>query len=225
MHIESVYRIILPMLLGAAVLAAPAARAQTATGAAAVIAAKGDPAHGVPPCASCHGDHGQGNATAGFPRLAGLPVTYLRWQLEDFADGSRHNAMMQPVARTLDAGQRQQMAAYYAALPPPSQPAPVASALSAQAVTLARHGRAAEGLPGCELCHGRGGVGIGTRFPALAGQSAVYIANQLRAWKHGQRPPGPLGLMAHVAAKLSDADIRAVSTYFAAQPVAGGNSP
>ena len=40
---------------------------------------------GVPACVGCHGQNGEGNAAAGFPRLAGLHPAYLARQLADFA--------------------------------------------------------------------------------------------------------------------------------------------
>ena len=43
---------------------------------------------------------------------------------------------------------------------------------------------------------------------------------QLRAWRQGQRPPGPLGLMPAVATRLTDAEIDAVSAYYAGLPQA-----
>ncbi len=39
---------------------------------------------GVPACIGCHGAQGEGNAAAGFPRLAGLHAGYLARQLSDF---------------------------------------------------------------------------------------------------------------------------------------------
>ena len=91
---------------------------------------------------------------------------------------------------------------------------------------VALHGRWSEDLPACVQCHGNSGSGVGSRFPPLTGQTSLYIANQLHAWKQGTRRGDPLGLMQTVAAKLSDADIRAVSNYFAAQPVVGsGGQP
>ena len=48
----------------------------------------------------------------------------------------------------------------------------------------------------CVQCHGPAGVGVGERFPPLAGQSATYIENQLRARTARLRP---MGLMAGVA--------------------------
>ncbi|HJW54696.1 MAG TPA: c-type cytochrome [Burkholderiaceae bacterium] len=46
----------------------------------ATIAAKGSA--GAAACVSCHGVNGEGNAAAGFPRLAGLNATYIVSQLE-----------------------------------------------------------------------------------------------------------------------------------------------
>lgn len=54
----------------------------------------------------------------------------------------------------------------------------------------------------------------------LTSPPAAYIAGQLHAWRQGQRPPGPLGLMPAVATRLTDAEINAVSAYYAGQPKA-----
>jgi cytochrome c553 len=70
---------------------------------------------------------------------------------------------------------------------------------------------------------------VGASFPPLAGLPAAYIVGQLQAWKATSRPPGPLGLMQGIAEKLTDADITAVSSYYAglavanAQPAASGS--
>jgi cytochrome c553 len=80
---------------------------------------------------------------------------------------------------------------------------------------LATRGRWADNLPACSQCHGPGGIGVGSRFPPLAGQPAAYISAQLKAWQAGERPPGPLGLMQSVAGKLRGADVQAVSEYYA----------
>jgi len=208
-----------------------AGRALAGTPDAAAIARQGN-GHGAAPCASCHGADGGGQPAAGFPRLAGLPAAYLLEQLDDFAAGTRRNATMQPVAAALSEPERQAMAAYYGKLPAPASPpaaaaAPADAALQAQGKALAERGRWSQGLPACEQCHGPGGVGVGQRFPPLAGQSAVYIANQLHAWRGGTRRNDPLQLMQAVAAKLSEADIAAVGAWYAAQPstLGGGQQP
>ncbi len=181
--------------------------------------------HGAPACQSCHGLSGGGQAAAGFPRLAGLNVAYLHRQLDDFANGSRANPVMTPIATALKPGERKALADYYGQLPIPSALAhpstSMPSADSAGAV-LATRGRWYEKIPACVACHGPGGIGVGANFPPLAGQSATYIAAQLKAWKQGSRHNDPLQLMQHISQALSDQDIREVSAWFAAQPLTGG---
>lgn len=204
-------------LAAIATLALAVGAAHATTPDAAHIASAGN-GRGAPACASCHGADGGGQAAAGFPRLAGLDATYLQHQLDSFADGTRSNSTMDPIAKALDAGERKALASYYAALPtPPPPPGAEASGDNALGEQLATRGMWDKGVPACVQCHGPGGVGVGANFPPLAGQSRVYIANQLHAWQRGQRTNDPLGLMQHVAAALSDADIQAVSAWFAAR--------
>lgn len=49
-------------------------------------------AHGIPPCAACHGDHGEGAKDV--PRIAGQHGDYLKRQLEDFRSLLRENQVM-----------------------------------------------------------------------------------------------------------------------------------
>jgi cytochrome c553 len=185
----------------------------------ATIAHQGN-GHGVAPCMACHGGDGGGQGAAGFPRLAGLPQAYLRKQLDDFANGTRVNATMQPVASGLSDAERDALAAYYSKLPvPASTPSPAPEGDAAQTgQRLATRGNWPSSLPGCEQCHGPDGVGVGDHFPPLRGQSAVYLSNQLHAWQQGSRHNDPLQLMQNVAAKLNEADIAAISAWYAAQP-------
>lgn len=198
---------------------ASASTSSAATPDGAAIARQGN-GRGAAPCAACHNANGGGQPAAGFPRLAGLPAAYLRKQLDDFASGARDNAVMKPVATGLSDAERAALATYYSQLPVPSA-APPAMALDAKqqalAETLATRGRWSQELPGCAQCHGPGGMGVGDHFPPLADQSAVYIANQLHAWQKGTRHNDPLQLMQAVAGKLSEADIAAVSAWYAAQ--------
>lgn len=190
---------------------------------AATIARQGN-GQGAVACASCHGDAGGGQAAAGFPRLAGLNAAYLLKQLDDFANGTRDNAIMKPIATGLSEAERNAVAGYYAhmsvpaTLANPAAATPAADSLGAQ---LAIRGRWAEQVPGCIQCHGPHGVGVGAHFPPLAGQSVIYIAAQLNDWKSGTRHNDPLQLMQHVASALDEQDIAAVSAWFAAQPLSG----
>lgn len=182
--------------------------------------------HGAPPCQSCHGTDGGGQAPAGFPRLAGLDAGYLRRQLDDYARGTRTNALMQPIAQALSADERGMVAAYYARLPVPAKAAatkPADGPADDTGATLATRGRWSARVPACEQCHGPGGVGVGANFPPLAGQPATYIQAQLKAWQQGTRRNDPLGLMQHLSRALSAQDIAAVAQWFAAQPLDTGS--
>ncbi|SIT41519.1 Cytochrome c4 [Paraburkholderia ribeironis] len=189
----------------------------------ATIATKGT-AKGIPACISCHGSKGEGNAAAGFPRLAGTSATYLTAQLEAFADGQRQSTIMQPFAKIMASEGRAAVAKYFSRLPSPPDAHPAANdspAPSNTGVWLATRGRWGQGLPACGQCHGPAGSGVGAAFPPLAGQPAAYLSGQLHAWQKGLRPPGPLALMPVIASKLSEADITAVSDYYAGEPLAG----
>lgn len=63
----------------------------------------------------------------------------------------------------------------------------------------------------CAACHGRDGNSVDRNVPSLAGQGAAYLQRQLHAFKSQRR----IGVMSGVAAGLSDADMRAASTWFA----------
>ena len=183
-----------------------------------VIAMQGLPPT-VPPCQDCHGPAGEGNIPAGYPRLAGSGRGYLAQQLAAFASGKRQSPVMQPVAAALSTGQQAALADYYAALAGSPTMSATADPQPAQAgAWLAARGRWSDDIPACAQCHGAAGLGVGDAFPPLAGQPAAYLAAQLQSWKHGTRPPGPQSLMAAIALKLSDADIAAVTSYYAALP-------
>lgn len=184
------------------------------------------------PCITCHGADGKGMAAAGFPRLAGLPAAYIAKQLHDFRAGSRVNPIMQPVANALSEEEVAAVAIAYSQRPKVNvmsndaeRPRPGTGAW------IALRGAWDRNIPECTLCHGPSGVGVGTNFPPLAGQSVLYLETQLKAWrgttaapsKRATKPAPPLGatrqndpnnLMRHIAADLTDAEIKAVAEYF-----------
>lgn len=178
---------------------------------------------GVAACAGCHGANGEGSAA--FPRLGGTGQAYLQAQLEAFANGSRKNVVMQPVAQGLSAAQRVAVATYYSSLPLPLLGVDATLPTPADAgAWMATRGRWTDQIPACAQCHGPGGNGVGVNFPPLAGLPSAYISEQLQAWKNDARPPGPLGLMESVAKRLSDADVNAVSTYYASLSAAAARA-
>jgi cytochrome c553 len=206
------------LIAGMSLLACTAALAQTSDIAAGnAIAHQGVPPS-VPACVSCHGAAGEGNAQAGFPRLAGLAGGYLAAQLNDFASNARQQPVMTPIAKGMTPEARANVAAYFASLAAPSSASASAQKPDAAGEQLALHGNWKNGVPACVSCHGDQGSGVGDAFPALAGQPAVYIKTQLAAWKAGTRAPGPLGLMSAIAKRLSDQEADSVATYFASLP-------
>ena len=178
-----------------------------------VLAQKGSA--GIPACLACHGSNGEGQAAAGFPRLAGQHQAYLVKQLQAFANGKRKNAQMDPIASALSAQQISDVAEYYASLPgwkPDANPV-VSSPQAAVGFKLATSGNWNRGMPACFACHGAGGSGVAPHFPSLAGQMSSYTRAQLKAWQAGSRDNDPQGLMKSVAIKMSDEEIAAVSLY------------
>ncbi|BBP03626.1 cytochrome c [Sulfuriferula plumbiphila] len=169
----------------------------------------------VAACMQCHGANGEGQAAAGFPRLAGQNRDYLAKQLADFKAKLRTNPLMQPIASALSTAQMNDVADYYASLPA-WKPGPGIASSTAQTTRgaqLAHQGNWDKGMPACFACHGENGAGIAPHFPGIAGQNATYIASQLKDWQTGARLNDPQGLMKAVADKLSAADISAVSAY------------
>jgi len=70
----------------------------------------------------------------------------------------------------------------------------------------------------CSSCHGPNGNSANPDWPRLAGQSAVYVAEQLRMFRAGTRD-NPI--MKPLAGTLSDQDISDLAVYYQAQTVTG----
>lgn len=167
-------------------------------------------------CTTCHGADAMGMAAAGFPRLAGLSAGYMAKQIEDFRSGARGNPVMQPIAAALSDDEAAAVSALLEAKPAPETPR-VSRAENARepGEILALRGAWERNIPECVACHGPGGVGVGKSFPPLAGQSEQYLSSQLNAWRQGTRKNDPNDLMGHIARSMTDAEVKAVSEYFA----------
>ena len=99
-----------------------------------------------------------------------------------------------------------------------SAPSPPASAAPDEPFT---HGKAEAGAAKaavCSACHGPNGNSVNPQWPRLAGQSAVYIAEQLRLFRSGVRD-NPV--MKPLAAALSEQDVDDLAVYYEAQTPAG----
>ncbi|PKO47203.1 MAG: cytochrome c4 [Betaproteobacteria bacterium HGW-Betaproteobacteria-22] len=66
----------------------------------------------------------------------------------------------------------------------------------------------------CAACHGADGNSAISLNPKLAGQHPEYLQKQLMEFKSGKRANA---VMSGMAASLSDEDIKAVASYFAAK--------
>jgi cytochrome c553 len=82
------------------------------------IVSRGSPMRNIASCESCHGgmDH-----KAGTPWLEGMPAAYTKAQLQNFANGTRHNDIseqMRNVARNMTPAEIDAAAAYYAGAQP-----------------------------------------------------------------------------------------------------------
>ena len=171
---------------------------------------------GATACVACHGADGMGLAPAGFPRLAGLSADYLSKQLHDFQSGKRVSPVMQPLAKALSDQEIAAVTASIAAMPAPAVPAINRSSLPAGlGEKLALRGAWDRQIPECVSCHGPGGVGVGSAFPPLANQPALYLTAQLNAWRDGTRHNDPNDLMGHIAKAMTEDEIKAVADYFA----------
>jgi thiosulfate dehydrogenase len=168
-------------------------------------------------CLGCHGANGEGAQAAKIPRLAGQSADYLDKQLRDYASGARSNEVMQNFAKPLSEADRAAVAVYFASLTA-SYAAPNLRATDSQLARghqLAHQGSEPERVQACDNCHGPDGSGVPHSAPYLAGQSADYLAAELQSWREGKRKNDAGKLMSSVAQRLNDADVSAVSAYFA----------
>ena len=77
-----------------------------------------------------------------------------------------------------------------------------------------RAGIAAKGVAACTACHSPTGIGnASAAFPAVSGQHSAYVEKQLKMFRNAERSNDPNNMMRDIAAKLSDAEIKAVSAY------------
>ncbi|MBT9590409.1 MAG: cytochrome c4 [Thiobacillus sp.] len=162
-------------------------------------------------CAGCHAVDGN-SAAAANPKLAGLNAEYLNKQLTDFKSGERKSAVMSGMVASLTPQDMQNLAAYFSA----QQPKPGTSKdqeLALLGQKIYRGGVMGAGVPACASCHGAQGKGIPVQFPRLAGQHSDYIYAQLNAFRVGARANDGAKMMRTIAAKMTDADMKAVASY------------
>lgn len=168
-------------------------------------------------CIACHAEDGN-SAVPSFPKLAGLGEKYLFQQMQYIRDGLRPVAQMAGQVDNMTDQDLADIAAYY------DSKARTGSTADPDLVPLGervyRAGIPERNVAACIACHSPNGAGNGPAgFPALGGQHAEYIAQQLKMYRKGYQDPegrvtdGDIKIMRSNAFGLSDMEIEAVSSY------------
>jgi cytochrome c553 len=179
-------------------------------------------------CNECHGKNGAGDAdfgpeaAFGTPALRGLTPEYMASQIEAYQTRTRSQAEMAAMVSLLSKEDALELSKAFAKLPAPAPLSkPQSKKFSASVIeageAIAQKGVKNDASTACVTCHQPKGVGLVPAFPRLAGQNAVYITNQLNAWRSGSRKDPSGAAMAAVASKLGPDDVKAVAAYFEAQ--------
>lgn len=163
-------------------------------------------------CQECHGEFGVGLSPSA-PKLAGQFADYLVKQLNDFQSGERKHPVMNAMADGLTDDDRADIAAYYASNP--AMQGEVARASLIARDIFVRGDMTRNILP-CKSCHGETGKGkfsVTECYPVIGGQHMIYLREQLRNWRKGERTNSSGGVMNVIARSLSDDEIEALANY------------
>jgi cytochrome c553 len=168
-------------------------------------------------CGECHDLDGVA-PNGHFPNLAGQKTAYFLKAMEDFRTGRRANdhGQMGVSARETTGKALDQVAAYFASLPPPA-PQPnteLAPAENARAQRIVERGDRAAHIPACDDCHGPKPKHEFVA-PCLEAQQAPYLEKQLDDFTSGRRTDDPDQIMQKIAKRLPADDVHAVSVYLA----------
>ena len=151
-------------------------------------------------CMACHGKEGVG-INADYANLGGPNAAYLVLQLQAFRSGARKNVVMNRMAAGLTDADIDELADWYA-----GQPWVIADNGNPN---LVEEGLNRAGY--CHACHGMKGYPVAKDWPILAGQSALYLDNQLQAFKSGTRYHP---LMVNVVKDLEPSAMTALASYY-----------
>lgn len=162
-------------------------------------------------CIRCHGADGMGKSPL-VPVLAGQNETYLLESLRSYAAGHRASGIMQLSVLAIDPVHLPALARHFAGQARKALVKNETDRLR-RGEAIALNGRPADKVPACAGCHSGGKRN--PAFPALEGQSAPYIATQLRLFREDRRGGTRFShLMENAAGNLSDTDIDDVAAYF-----------
>jgi len=109
--------------------------------------------------------------------LVGLEPQYLVSAMKAYVTGQRKHDLMRALLSGLSEAELNDIAFYYARQVSARAQTPPVGDVSAGRTAIAT----------CTACHGAQGVSISPAWPSLAGQDAQYLADALKAYKHGSR--------------------------------------
>ncbi len=163
-------------------------------------------------CFSCHGVNGN-SVNPIWPKLAGQHAGYTAKQLADFKAGDqRNNPLMMGQVMSLSPQDMADLAAFFAKQKP--SPGSADEAKISMGEKLYRGGNMATGVSACIACHGPTGAGNpAAKYPMLSGQHAAYTVQTLKDFRSVTRKNDPGKMMQNIAARMTDAEIEAVSSY------------
>jgi cytochrome c553 len=158
-------------------------------------------------CTNCHGTDGR-SQMADIPSLAGQQAGYITLQMILFREGIRQVPAMITFAQNLPDKDIEDLAAFFASLPPgpPDDLRPRDTALSAA-------GEALVGSRNCRVCHLQSLAGR-EQIPRVTAQREEFLARTMAEYRDGKRVGADTQMNGAVVG-MSNADLAAVAHYLA----------
>ena len=165
-------------------------------------------------CVVCHGQDGV-SVNPLWPNLAGQHASYLKSQLYEFqkgTNGNRNNAIMYGISVVLSEKDIDDISAYYASLE--TSIGTTADEYLIKGQNIYRGGNMEYKIQACISCHGPNGQGNNpAAIPALSGQHAQYIYQQLKSFQLKNRANDMNKMMRNIVHRMSEEEMKAVAQY------------
>jgi cytochrome c553 len=163
-------------------------------------------------CVACHGADGN-SVNPIWPKLAGQGEAYLTKQLIDFRSGARVELTMTPMAKAIASDDDiPHIAAYFSSQK--QKPGVADDKLARAGGDIFKGGKVSANVTACSACHGVTGKGLEkAKFPKISGQHSQYLLKQLTSFKSGERSNDKEEMMQSIAARMTDAEMKAVSEF------------
>lgn len=165
-------------------------------------------------CAACHGADGN-SIIPMWPKIAGQHASYLERQLGLIKSGDRPVPEMAGIVMAFSNEDFANIAAYFSGQT--TSTGLTDEALRVSGEQLYRAGNSDTDIPACMACHGPAGKGNPlSGYPSIAGQHSTYSEKMLTTFRSGTTwgaDDASSNIMTDVAKRLTDAEIKAVSSY------------